>query len=152
MRSNPIPDLAAFKAGLVRRSQRPCVSAAFDMFVADQPAELIIRSLCFGGRSARPFFSREGADVIFKRIIRKYAEGLYLPDGPIDRRGWLDLLRNTAGPAINCREVILRKVKLGSDDRLFYYQKKCEALVLKLKVIEDWIYFHRERVLKDITA
>ncbi len=151
-RSDRINKNAMIRVDLSRRTGRPCISTALELLLNRQSAYQVLHLIGSGDARIKPYFNRPRVEQLFKKIIRTYGQGRYLPDGPTDERGWGDLLGNVAGSLILRRQMIVNKLNKMSPGMLNHWVKCLKGSILELKVLEDWIFFHREQVFRQVSA
>jgi hypothetical protein len=127
-------------------------SLAFVLYQQGVGPNEIIRQICHPAKSFRLFFHRAKVEFLFNQIIRTYGGGVYFPAGPVDRNGWQDLLGNAVNAPRGWQDMLNRGRANYSPEQIKTKENAIKAMVLELKVVEDWIFFHRESVLKALSV
>lgn len=129
------------------RIDHVCTSAILGLYNKGMQPLDILRNICLRG-TVVPYFTKAKADSLFKIILEEYKFKGYYPAGPQDRHGWDDLLRNLLFPVQQRTQIIQIGKQRLSEDAMSANIDKLKESLLRLKSAEDWIWYHREEVLR----
>jgi hypothetical protein len=93
----------------------------------------------------KPHYKHSEIDKLFKeKVLAEYAMGRYLRERKLDSiDAWDDLLNNIATSAVTNRQS-LRKWPNEPPAKRLDTAREIQKIIIKLKIIEDWIYYHPE--------
>lgn len=93
----------------------------------------------------RPHYNRAEIDKLFRdQVLAPYGSGRYLHERKLDSIGcWNDLLNNLATIAKSNRDYLRESRNDPPEDRLDA-ARDVQQGIIKLKIIEDYIYYHPE--------
>jgi len=99
-------------------------------------------------RDFHPIFTKKEADSLFKDdILKNYGAGRYkTPSKLSDLDKWQDLINNIAN-------ALLSNTQFFADEKIPACHKLtlCETMqksIARLKIVEDWIYYHQKSITK----
>jgi hypothetical protein len=114
------------------------------------PVNLRALVIAIKNGTVKPFFCKEEIDQLFTdQVLKYYARGRYYHDRPLnDQAGWNDLINNLVS-VLHSNQFFLKEGRL-SDEELTETHRDIRQMTHRLKIIEDWLYFHpeeQERIL-----
>lgn len=92
----------------------------------------------------KPYFHAEEIDNLFKTLLKSYAKGRYNTFGDLDSIDkWHDILPNIATPLVGSREQLIKHHRNRVSNEADALINKFAMGLIKFRIIEDYIYYHK---------